>query len=101
MGLNTAMIIRNDFLQEIADERFGQTLYDAVCNAGMASPPYHGQAFDVLPSQHADYVQVVVICGNTIRRLGTYAGTYRSSDEEVLRHLADGMGFRLVRKAKR
>lgn len=97
MGLNTAMIVRNDFLHVIRkDENFGAKVYAAIVGNGRE---YYGQAFDVLSSTHADYVQVVVITGNTIRRLGGYAGKYTNDDEQVLRFLADSMGFRLVRKA--
>lgn len=100
MGMNTAMIVRNDFLHEIQKDRdFGSKVFNAIISAGRGD--YHGQSFDVLPCCHADYVQVVAIGGNTIRRLGGYAGTYANTDEEVLRNLADSMGFRLVKKAGR
>lgn len=96
MGMNTAMIIRNDFLHEIRkDDNFGAKVYAAIVGNGRE---YYGQAFDVLPSCHADYVQVVAISGNTIRRLEGYTGTYTSSDEEILRNLADSMGYRLTKK---
>ena len=99
MGMNTALIIRNDFLHEIEEDAdFGKKVSDAIRYAGYPNPPYHGQAFDVLPTCHADYAQVVVISGNTIRRLGGYAGTSRSTDEEILRNLADSMGYRLTKK---
>lgn len=100
MGLNTAMIVRNDFLHQIQNDRdFGSKVFNAIISNGRGE--YHGQAFDVLSSVHADYVQVVAISGNAIHRLGGYAGNYTSSDEDILRNLADSMGFRLVRKATR
>lgn len=99
MGMNTAMIIRNDFLHEIEeDAEFGKKVSSAIRYAGYPNPPYHGQAFDVLPSQHADYAQVVVISGNTIRHLGGYTGTSKSTDEKILRNLADSMGYSLRKK---
>ncbi len=98
MGYNTAMIVRNDFLHEIRkDENFGAKVYAAVIGNGRE---HYGQAFDVLPSCHADYVQIVAISGNTIRRFGEYAGTWQNTNEEILRNLADSMGFRLVRKKR-
>lgn len=101
MGMNTAMIIRNDFLHEIEkDAEFGRKVAGAVRCAGYPNPSYHGQAFDILPSAHADYAQVVVITGNTIRRLGGYAGTYANTDAEILSNLADSMGYRLVKKGR-
>lgn len=94
MGFNTAIIVRNDFLHEIKDDPdFGQKVYGATIGNGRG--PYHGQSFDVLPSQHADYTQIVAIGGNTIWRFGSRPET----DEKELRYLADVMGFRLVRKA--
>lgn len=96
MGLNTVLIVRNDFLHEIKDDReFGQKIYSAIISRGRE---YHGQSFDVLPSAHADYLQIAAVGGNTIRLLG-FGGGYRSDDEAALRYLANGMGFRLVRKA--
>lgn len=102
MGLNTAMIVRNDFLREIEnDPEFGVKVANAIRYAHHPQHYYHGQAFDVLPSSHADYVQVIAIGGNRIARLGGYAGGYRADDETILRNLADSMGFRLVRKPGR
>ena len=99
MGYNTAAIIRNDFLHEIEnDPDFGKKVADAVrANGNERYMRYHGQGFDVLPSCHADYVQVVAISGNSARRLG-FGGTYRDDDETILRNLADNMGYRLVKK---
>jgi hypothetical protein len=97
MGLNTALIVRNDFLHEIKDDaEFGQKVYGAIVSNGRG--PYHGQSFDVLPSDHADNMQIVAIGGNIMRRLG-YGGYWTATDEDILRNLADSMGFRLVRKA--
>lgn len=100
MGMNTACIIRNDFLHEIEkDAEFGKKVAAAVRYAGYDGfKHYHGQAFDVLPSSHADYAQVVIVSGNTIRRLGGYAGTYANTDEEILRNIADSMGYRISKK---
>jgi len=101
MGFNTACIIRNDFLHEIeGDAEFGKKVAQAVrANGDERMASYHGQGFDVLQSQHADYTQVVAIGGNLIRFLGS-GGNYRASDEAVLRYLAEGMGFRLVRSRR-
>jgi hypothetical protein len=104
MGLNTACIIRNDFLNEIEeDAKFGKKIADAVRYASHPEhAPYHGQGFDVLPCTHADYLQVVVVGGNLLRRLGSgYGGPWTADDAEVLRVLADQMGFKLVKKGGR
>lgn len=102
MGLNTAMIVRNDFLHEIKDDpKFGEKVWTAVCYSGDEDRmPYLGQAFTILPSSHADYMQIVAIGGNCIRRLG-FGGGYRATDEEMLKQLAFEMGYRLVKRVKR
>lgn len=99
MGLNTAMIVRNDFLHDVEeDPAFGQKVKTAVVFASHPEhAPYHGQSFDVLPPVHADGLQVVVIGGNGIRLMGVVLD-YRASDESILRELADRMGFMLRRK---
>jgi hypothetical protein len=98
MGMNTAAIIRNDFLHEIEkDPDFGKKVAEAVrANGDERVMSYHGQGFDVLPCSHADNVQVIAISGNTIRRLG-FGGGYLATDEDILRNLARNMGFRIVK----
>lgn len=98
MGMNTACIIRNDFLHEIEkDKEIGSKIADAIRYAHHPEhAPYHGQGFDVLPSVHADTIQVVAIGGNLIRRLG-YGGGYQSKDIDILRNLAASMGYRIVK----
>lgn len=92
--MNTAMIVRNDFLHEIKDDpKFGEKVYTAVISAGRG--PYHGQAFDVLPYSHADNMQIVAIGGNSISLLG-FGGGYRTTADDILRNLARSMGYRLV-----
>ncbi len=99
MGMNTACIIRNDFLHKLrGDLKLGEKIYDAVISSNRGA--YHGQGFDVLPSSHADNIQVVAIGGNTIRRLG-YGGDYRSTDLDILRNLASRMGYRIVKIKER
>jgi hypothetical protein len=99
MGLNTACIIRNDFLHQLRDDpKLGEKIWGAVVSRGRGE--YHGQGFDVLPSCHADYIQVVAIGGNTIRRLG-YGGDYKADDIEILRNLASRMGYRIVKIKER
>src|SRR5690606_26019895 len=93
MGFNTGMVILNDRLHEIeADQSFGRQVSEAIRYAGRRE--LWASGFSVLPSQHADTMQVVAIGGNTIRSLG-YAG-WSNTDEEILRSVARSMGFRLV-----
>ena len=98
MGFNTAVIVRNDFLHEIKDDpQFGEKLYGAIISNGRE---YHGQGFSVLPSQHADYMQVVTIGGNSIRSLG-FGGSWTAEDKDILKALAASMGYRLVKRSAR
>lgn len=95
MGLNTAAIILNDRLADLEKPEAGEAISHAIQN------PRHKDGWTphgvtVLPSVHADTIQIVAIGGNTIRVLG-YGG-YRDDDETLLRKLADSLGFRLVRK---
>lgn len=102
MGFNTAMIVRNDFLHDIEDDaEFGKKVAEAVrANGDARHMRTHSQGFSVLQSQHADYVQIVAISGNTIRYYGT-GGNWRDSDEQILARLADNAGFRLVKKGRK
>lgn len=95
MGFNTAMMVQNDHLHEIEnDPEFGRKVSDAVRQTyGREKPYMHG--FDMLPTAHADTMQVVAVGGNTIRRLG-YSG-YAAEDEAILRDVARQLGFRLVK----
>lgn len=100
MGMNTAMIIRNDFLHQIKDDPdFGRKVYNAVISAGRDL--FSNSAFGVLPSHHADYVQIVKISANSISHFGTgYNGTWTDNDLDILKNMADNMGYRLVKKRK-
>lgn len=99
MGYNTACIISNDQLHSFAkDADVGEKVQRAVLCAGrFGGRGPHG--FMALQSEHADVAQVVVVSANSIKPLGY--GHWQHTNEELLRHLADQHGFRLVRKAGR
>lgn len=86
MGFNTAMMVLE----------FGRKVAEEVRDAYSRRPGYRGwqSEFAVLPSQHADYDQLVVIGGNTIRSIDAL-----SDDERValLKRLARHAGYRLSR----
>lgn len=101
MGLNTAALILNDALHAIeSDAEIGDKIGTAVAMAshrkgGGANARGHGvylDAIQVLPPQHADYVQIVAVGGNCIRSLG-YSG--RWEPEDLLRDLAQQLGYSL------
>ena len=98
MGLNTAMVVLNDHLHEIErDSHFGKKVAEAVRYAA-GSRRQFTSGFSVLPTVHADTMQIVAVGGNTIRSLGF--SHWSADDEDILRSLARDMGFRLVRMKK-
>lgn len=116
MGWNTSMIVLNDALHMIEeDTQFGANVAKAVRQLNMRgvskyrpildvpaiSPSgnsIHANAASVIEQHHADYTVLVAFGGNTARSLG-HVGGYRSTDEDILRALADKMGYRIVKKA--
>ena len=100
MGFNTAALILNDALHSIeADAEIGDKIGTAVAMAHRKGGGVnaHGRgvyidAIQVLPPQHADYVQIVAVGGNCIRSLG-YSG--RWEPEDLLRDLAQQLGYSL------
>lgn len=103
MGLNTSVIIRNDALNEIKDDKeFGQKLYEAVNKcSGEKNVDIRAGSFvnaaSVVETHHADFLTVVSFGGNTAEKLG-YGGNYRNTKEEILKALAEQLGYRLVKK---
>ena len=96
MGLNTACIIRNDFLHQLRDDpKLGEKIWSAVVSGSHAG--YHGQGFDVLPSSHSSSIQVVAVGGNMIRHIG-FCGDSNATDIDILHNLAASMGYRIVKK---
>lgn len=93
MGFNTAVMILNDQLHLIEQNAdFGKDLRHAIAMAHRDGGDHGG--FAVLPSQHADYDQVVVIGGNRMRAMHAIPEVER---EKLLRALAHQYGFRLSR----
>lgn len=98
MGFNTACIILNDRLHDLPKrDDLGSRIQTSVLTASRRHSIAPGM--DFLPSQHADTVQIVAVGGNRIFSLGY--GHWRDEPEDLLRKLADQMGFRIVRKPRR
>lgn len=99
MGYNTACLILNDQLHDIARrEGVGRSIELSVLTASRQREGHYTPGFTALPSCHADTVQIVAVGGNQIVSLGY--GHWQDDPETLLRKLADQMGFRIVRKAK-
>jgi hypothetical protein len=96
MGLNTAAIILNDCLHELEQSPdAGEQIAWAIRQGSRGDGRTH-RGVTILPSQHADTVQIVAVGGNTIRSLGY--GHWRDDDVALLKALAAQHGFNLVRK---
>lgn len=103
MGYNSTLVIMNDALHEIRDDKdFGKKVYDAVLTVT------RGKSVDiaiggfcnvatVIETHHADSIKLIAVGGNYGQDLG-YTGSYNSTPEELLKTLADNLGYRVVKK---
>lgn len=94
MGFNTAVIILNDHLHSIeSDPNFGKKLSDGILETynRPREKHYHSE-FDCLPSQHADWDQLVVIGQNSIRN---FKDLTKEEAKAVLKNAAWEAGFKL------
>ena len=102
MGYNSTLIILNDSLHEIeSDKDFGKKVHDAVLEVNRGKPVTirsgsHVNAATVVESHHADFMRILAVGGNSASDLG-YGGSYRATPEEILKHLAEQLGYRLVK----
>lgn len=95
MGFNTAVVILNDHLHELEkDQKLGEKLAHAISMAGRDR--LYTSGFEVLPTQHADTMQIIAVGGNTIRRLGY--SSWSADNERILKDLASDLGYRVVKK---
>lgn len=97
MGFNTALMVLNDRLDEIRnDPQFGERVSAAVMQAWRGEEKYFG-SFSMLPTQHADTVQIISVGFNNINLLGH---AWSDNPETILRELARQHGYRLVKRRK-
>lgn len=111
MGFNTTVIVMNDALHSIEnDTEFGKKLATAILmfrpSQGRqdVSSGGHCNAASVIETHHANDTAVVAVGGNYGTVLGTHSDWVHhtpESKEEILRDLAEQMGYRLVKKAKK
>lgn len=116
MGWNTTVIVLNDAIDMIRDDvDFGRNLYYAILNSVRGeqvdiparSPRggVHVNAATVIEQHHADDTAIVAVGQNYGTKIGScyYTGRHDlpEGQERILRQLADNMGYRLVKKAKR
>ena len=110
MGYNTTVVVMNDALKNIKnDPNFGEKLVAAINHLQIDNKPIdvsatygnsvNVNAVTVIESHHADDFIVVAIGGNYGEVLG-YGGTDSDNKEEILKTLANSMGYRLVKRGK-
>lgn len=98
MGFNTAFMVLNDHLSEIAkDKNFGEKLRYSI-TVGDRDPFAFNHGV-VLPTQHADTMQIIAVGGNTARTMGF--GTWTQDDLALIKILADKHGYTLTKKRTR
>lgn len=103
MGYNSTLIVLNDALHQIKDDKeFGEKVYNAVLTVNRGKPVdiysgNHCNAATVIETHHADSLRLIAVGGNCGQDLG-YAGSYSFKPEEMLKILADRLGYRIVRK---
>lgn len=115
MGFNTTVVVLNDGLSCIEEDRdFGKNLVAAIRQVpiGGGNEPIHvgsgnhANPVTVVETHHADHLCAILVGGNTGHDLG-YVGGYRLDAETVegkmaiLRSLAFKFGFDIAIKHRR
>lgn len=108
MGYNTAVLVLNDGADLLAsDPEAGRKIYEGILTAPRdrdratyVSLGNHCNPVSVLPSHHADEVQIIAIGGNSIVPLAVLYHSWRdmSDPAALLKKLADQLGYRIVKK---
>lgn len=113
MGYNTAALFLNDAMGNLkTDPDIGNKIYEAILISSRPEYREKGVEFSignhcnggmVLPSRHADEVQIIAVGANYMRPLGTvyYAWSQMDDSVEMCRRLADSLGYNLVKKPER
>lgn len=104
MGYNTTLVILNDALHEIEnDKEFGMKVAQAarrVSGYGHSldiDSGNHCNAATVVETHHADQIKLIAVGGNCGEDLG-YVGNWNANKEQMLRSLAESMGFTVSKK---
>ena len=108
MGYNTTVVVLNDALHHIRDDKnFGQKLYDAISMLSLETgkPQYvsagcHCNAAAAIEQHHASGQAVVAIGGNTGTVLG-HAFCDQDQKLAIIKQLAESMGYTLRKRPQR
>lgn len=99
MGFNTVALMLNDQCHRIEeDDRLGSVLRNAMASGTGSDHEISG--LTVLPSQHADWNQIILAGGNRITALGGFRGSDHTK-ENLLRELAADLGYSLTKRRRR
>lgn len=105
MGYNTAVLILNDAAHNLkTDPNVGEKLYNAMGEAQRGKPVdfsigNHGNGGLVMPSRHADDIQVIAVGQNYMSSLANIYYVDMTDPVELTKRVADSLGYRLVKKA--
>tara|TARA_Y100000310_G_scaffold341389_2_gene440370 strand:- start:586 stop:936 length:351 start_codon:yes stop_codon:yes gene_type:complete len=114
MGYNTTVIVYNDALNSIEDDKdFGKSLAKAVKSLSISDGRHvdvpsgcHCNAAMVVETHHADQTQVIAVggnCGQVVGWGGSWRLDMRKPEDkiELLKNLADQLGYNLSKKPER
>lgn len=106
MGWNTSMIILNDAVHTIGqDKDFGKKVYDAVlaCNSDNRNIDISAGAATVIETHHADVSVMLAVGGNNASVLCSVDDWRHGTtltQVKLLQELADRLGYVIARKRK-
>lgn len=108
MGLNTTVVILNDALHAIGEDReFGKNLSEVIMGFSIGRPHHinyvpalnHANAAHVIETHHADSLHLIGIGGNIGYDYGRM-GSYRAKEEEMFHSWAEKLGYVVYKKRK-
>jgi hypothetical protein len=106
MGWNSAIVVLHDQLSSIERDpkRFVECLNNAIMSAAV-NQEVHIPGAVLVHTAHADSLGIIAVGGNCGDHLGyVYGVSNRGTDEsriEIVKQLADNLGYRLSRKPKK
>lgn len=114
MGFNTSVIVLNDALGQIEEEKeFGKRIARAVNQLSLHTHSVHGidipagnhaNAATVVETHHADRTTLLAFGGNCVSQLyATYGWKHQDEDFRIrlLKEFADSLGYNIVKKPKK
>lgn len=109
MGLNSVIVIANDYLHDIVEQiikdpkSFTDALSQRINAPSQPADDIFAGRFKVISVAHNDFTNIVLIGGNTGRSIGGFGGTpvdEKVAIEQAIRALADRYGYEVKKKKK-